>query len=71
MKTLRALLVCFVIANAASLTGCATVRGDSSLAAKRSCTEDMNWAQKTGYYLWWPLQEMLYGIAAGNPSFSP
>ena len=31
----------------------------------------MNWIQKTGYYLWEPFQSIAYGMAAGNPSFTP
>jgi hypothetical protein len=72
MKRLRTLSFCIVLSIAVSeLSGCATIGGDSSSDPKPSPTDDMNWVEKTGYYLWWPFQQIIYGIAAGNPSFSP
>jgi hypothetical protein len=56
---------------ASALSGCVTIHEDSSSNPKPSPTDDMTLAEKVGYYLWWPMQQIAYGIAAGNPSFSP
>jgi len=36
-----------------------------------SPTEDMNAAEKTGYYLGWLSLDFLYGWAGGNPPLFP
>jgi len=68
MKALRVSLYCFLLmAGLCVFSGCATANGENS----DSPTKDMNWAQKMGYYLWWPFQAIAYSWASGNPSFSP
>jgi len=72
MKTPRSFAICFlVIFNGCILSGCATTSQESAASPAPSPTEDMNWIQKTGYYLWEPFQSIAYGMAAGNPSFTP
>ena len=62
------------------LCGCTTTGRDPAFAEKPTtmpgiyqsqsttpATADMNWVQKTGYYLGWLSLYSLYAIAASNP----
>lgn len=86
MKSFRAGLIYFLVALGIwILAGCASTSRDSNANAqtspvdgmegivkqKPSPTDDLNPAEKTGYYLGWLSLAFLYGLAGGNPPFFP
>ena len=81
MKNIRTFLMCFlVVAGAGVISGCATTTYDSYTTVNDriglekpppSPTEGMTALEKTGYYLGWLSLDVLYALAASNPSFSP
>jgi len=86
VKKFRARCFCFLVASGIFLlSGCASTSRDSVAEYKTvpvdgmsgiekkqpSPTEDMNAAEKTGYYLGWLSLDFLYGWAGGNPPLFP
>jgi len=71
----------FVIGLAAfAVSGCATTSQQSPLAltsvygiekVQPSPAANMDWMEKTGYYVGWLALESAYAFAAGDPAFSP
>jgi len=81
MKYFRACLVGFLVVCVADVfSGCATAGRDPAASAegmgwaekkKSSPTDNLNAAEKTGYYLGWLVLDLIYGAAAANSPSDP